>query len=761
MISWIKERRRSLFVQIFVSFLALILLFGGVYTAIYHMFKGTLQEEIIQSNQSDLHDAAGRFTNQLQRLQVLLYDLYNQEDLIGFNSQLHSAESQNVDYLKARSVILQMRRDVYNPLFYLEDVIIYFDEKDFALSKSGSSSASYLFSHLYASSAYPQHFWQAASGPSDPQTFRLLPASPFHVNVTVPDAKQLLPYVYQPPAGRYQVIALIDIEKAASSFFGNTQNRTVGIMDPEGNLLYQHGKISMDTLPEFKPGQLQMLFDDTYYFKTSSDQGLTYITAVPYKHVSSQFSRVTGTVLVIFMLTLAVSVGVSILLSRKLHTPVKRMLSAMLDHKPFDAAPAPLRKGAMEYDLIAERIHELQRDKNEIRAKLQQQRSVLTSYSYISRLKNINTDINEWKDFLTADERYVVVLYHIRFRLSHTADLPVHADTAVRHLLDHIHILTTGQFEGSHTFQLEKNEIISIMKGASSSSTYPFLEEIRSMLEAEKDQILVSIAVSGDIHQVSEFSRAYHELRSWTAQAKLVEETQLITGSRSLPASVSLSPAQEREFTASLQSGQDVRCLQLIDQALDFMLRKEAGIGQFRFFADSIASRVIYFVEAAQVEPTKIQSLKQWTRGLQDCQCVTDYRQVFRQLLEAACSLLRSKWDAREEPLISKLLKVMQTQYAEDLSLDYLSAKFNLTSTYLSAYIKDKTGLNFSDHMQGIRMEKARELLACTSLTVNEISQQVGYLNITSFNRTFKKVTGITPGAYRKRHWLQSTSQSG
>lgn len=129
MISWIKERRRSLFVQIFVSFLALILLFGGVYTAIYHMFKGTLQEEIIQSNQSDLHDAAGRFTNQLQRLQVLLYDLYSQEDLIGFNSQLHSAESQNVDYLKARSVILQMRRDVYNPLFTWKTLLFILTKK--------------------------------------------------------------------------------------------------------------------------------------------------------------------------------------------------------------------------------------------------------------------------------------------------------------------------------------------------------------------------------------------------------------------------------------------------------------------------------------------------------------------------------------------------------------------------------------------------------------------------------------------------------
>lgn len=57
-------------------------------------------------------------------------------------------------------------------------------------------------------------------------------------------------------------------------------------------------------------------------------------------------------------------------------------------------------------------------------------------------------------------------------------------------------------------------------------------------------------------------------------------------------------------------------------------------------------------------------------------------------------------------------------------------------------------------------MSKACELLVTTDLNVNEISQLVGYHNITSFNRSFKKLTNMTPGAYRKQHVLQEHKRS-
>lgn len=154
----------------------------------------------------------------------------------------------------------------------------------------------------------------------------------------------------------------------------------------------------------------------------------------------------------------------------------------------------------------------------------------------------------------------------------------------------------------------------------------------------------------------------------------------------------------------------------------------------------------------SRIDKSSVRTLKDWSGRLQECQTLDDYAGVFRQLIEAACALIRKKKDTGDEPLIAMFMNILHTQYAEDISLDYLSARLNLSSAYLSVYIKEKTGMNFSDHLLNIRMNKAKELLACTNLTVSEISQRVGYLNITSFNRMFKKATGMTPGAYRRQH---------
>ncbi len=48
------------------------------------------------------------------------------------------------------------------------------------------------------------------------------------------------------------------------------------------------------------------------------------------------------------------------------------------------------------------------------------------------------------------------------------------------------------------------------------------------------------------------------------------------------------------------------------------------------------------------------------------------------------------------------------------------------------------------------RMEKAKQLLGETSLTVNEIALQTGFTNSAVLIRTFKKINGITPGQYRQ-----------
>ena len=75
---------------------------------------------------------------------------------------------------------------------------------------------------------------------------------------------------------------------------------------------------------------------------------------------------------------------------------------------------------------------------------------------------------------------------------------------------------------------------------------------------------------------------------------------------------------------------------------------------------------------------------------------------------------------------------------------------FSMTLTNLSQYFKNQTGQTVIDYTTNLRMEKAKELLISTELGLNDIPLQVGYLNVSSFIRRFKQLTGLTPGQYVK-----------
>lgn len=88
----------------------------------------------------------------------------------------------------------------------------------------------------------------------------------------------------------------------------------------------------------------------------------------------------------------------------------------------------------------------------------------------------------------------------------------------------------------------------------------------------------------------------------------------------------------------------------------------------------------------------------------------------------------------------------------EEATLQSLAKHFNYSPSYLSRLIQQTTGTTFSKILRRIKINKACNLLHNTSLSVNEISEQIGYHCQRQFNRAFKEVTLITPSEYRKQH---------
>ena len=102
--------------------------------------------------------------------------------------------------------------------------------------------------------------------------------------------------------------------------------------------------------------------------------------------------------------------------------------------------------------------------------------------------------------------------------------------------------------------------------------------------------------------------------------------------------------------------------------------------------------------------------------------------------------------------MIDNVINDIRDHYMEDISLTSLSAKYNISMGHLSKMIKENLQVNFSDYIASLRIQRAKELLRDDSLSIQEISEIVGYNDYFYFTKVFKKVEGISPSKYRKEY---------
>jgi AraC family transcriptional regulator, transcriptional activator of pobA len=83
-------------------------------------------------------------------------------------------------------------------------------------------------------------------------------------------------------------------------------------------------------------------------------------------------------------------------------------------------------------------------------------------------------------------------------------------------------------------------------------------------------------------------------------------------------------------------------------------------------------------------------------------------------------------------------------------SVKYVAGELNLSPNYLSSLLKALTGRNTQQHIQDKMIDKAKEKISTTELSVSEISYALGFEHPQSFSRLFKARTGLSPLAFRQ-----------
>jgi len=117
---------------------------------------------------------------------------------------------------------------------------------------------------------------------------------------------------------------------------------------------------------------------------------------------------------------------------------------------------------------------------------------------------------------------------------------------------------------------------------------------------------------------------------------------------------------------------------------------------------------------------------------------------------EPAYSSILSKKYHHDETILA-LQDWLDVNYHQKITLDLLAEKSAMTERTFKRRFKSATGESAISYLQSLRIEAAKKLLERSRLSVEQITHNIGYEDVSSFIRLFKKHTALSPSAYRAR----------
>ncbi|MCH7408152.1 helix-turn-helix transcriptional regulator [Belliella sp. DSM 111904] len=107
--------------------------------------------------------------------------------------------------------------------------------------------------------------------------------------------------------------------------------------------------------------------------------------------------------------------------------------------------------------------------------------------------------------------------------------------------------------------------------------------------------------------------------------------------------------------------------------------------------------------------------------------------------------------------ILSRMERLLDNYFEQEVTLqkglptvEYLAGKLNLSPRYLGDLLRSLTGQNAQQHIHGKLIEKAKDYLTATNLSISEIAYQLGFEHSQSFSKLFKAKTQFSPLEFRK-----------
>ncbi|MCR5421707.1 MAG: response regulator [Lachnospiraceae bacterium] len=278
------------------------------------------------------------------------------------------------------------------------------------------------------------------------------------------------------------------------------------------------------------------------------------------------------------------------------------------------------------------------------------------------------------------------------------------------------------------------------------------IEKTRTMIRKLSQYVEVKFRAGiGSIVKLEDCARSYEE-----AQRALRKSDGTVAHVEDLPIMVSYEAnypiAEERRLFDMTEKGNENEALIAANCFFGWMAENYADhIGDIKL-------KVLEFVlwaEHLAINEGGMEyhflSRQEYLPSLLELNTLDEIQQWFVNKIGAACRDVVQSKEKQSSSSVERAKTYISENYSKDISLDEVSREVDISPYYFSKLFKEETGENFIEYLTSVRINKAKQLITGSDMSMKEICTSVGYSDPNYFSRIFKKNVGLTPTEYKEK----------
>jgi YesN/AraC family two-component response regulator len=286
---------------------------------------------------------------------------------------------------------------------------------------------------------------------------------------------------------------------------------------------------------------------------------------------------------------------------------------------------------------------------------------------------------------------------------------------------------------------------------------------LRSIKNAMNDHdIELTISVAGCSDSFEQLHRIYTQALRQLEDRFFIGKNEVICCTE--PAAEGVAESYENDTGEEIVNAVKARNAAKAESALDRWSKEHVREGMhsmeyvkcqyFQLISHVRDSLVQLGVEEDWYKRTRYQMFER----IQSTETIDELQSYISGAIQESVDAVQTLKEKHHGRFVERTIDYIQENYCHDISLDDISGAVYLSPKYLSAIFKQETGRTVFSYVTDLRMQKAAALLEEESIQVKDLAGQVGYNNVQSFIRFFKRTFGLTPAQYRKTRKVYSRS---